>query len=133
MPAFFKKMYKVQHEILLVKDVTKAHIELLLILKRDGISTMSSLSKTLFVTKPNITGLVDRLIELNLTERAFDKDDRRVIYVQLTEEGKDFIVNYKESYRKYINKKFVSFTDEDLSLLQTIMDNTKKLLDKIDR
>ncbi len=131
MPVFFKKMFRVQNEILCNKEVSKPHLEVLFSLKREGMSTMSSLGKALVVSKPNITVYVGRLIELNLVERVFDKNDRRIIYIQLTGHGNAFIENYKENYKKYIKEKLVKFDDEDFMLLQSIMDNMKILLSKV--
>ncbi|CAM1344529.1 MarR family winged helix-turn-helix transcriptional regulator [Tenacibaculum amylolyticum] len=36
---------------------------------------------------PNVTRLMDKLIEKHLIERSRCKDDRRVVYVNITEEG----------------------------------------------
>jgi DNA-binding MarR family transcriptional regulator len=130
MPVFFRKMSKVQNEILGHKEISKSHLEILFVLNREGMSTMTSLGKAIFVSKPNITVLVDRLIELNLVVRAFNENDRRIVYIQLTTNGKSFIEEYKETYKKYIKEKLIRLDEEDLRLLQVTMDNMKKLISK---
>lgn len=130
MPVFFRKMSKVQNEILVPKEICKSHLEILFVLNREGMSTMTSLGKAIFVSKPNITVLVDRLIELNLVIRAFNENDRRIVYIQLTVNGKSFIKEYKEIYKKYLKEKLSRLDEDDLKLLQITMDNMKKLISK---
>jgi DNA-binding MarR family transcriptional regulator len=93
-------------------------------------STMTSLCKAIFISKPNMTVLVDRLIELHLVVRTFNENDRRSVYIQLTDDGNAFIKEYREIYKKYIKEKLVRLEDEDIRLLQSTMDNMKKLLMK---
>jgi DNA-binding MarR family transcriptional regulator len=50
--------------------------------------TFVELSRLLLVTSGNLTGIVDRLEEQRLVERAPDDKDRRVIRVALTDKGR---------------------------------------------
>jgi DNA-binding MarR family transcriptional regulator len=50
--------------------------------------TFVELSRLLLVTSGNLTGIVDRLEEQRLVERAPDDKDRRVIRVALTSKGR---------------------------------------------
>ncbi len=50
--------------------------------------SMVGLSRVLFTDKSNVTGIVDRLEQLNLVARTTDIRDRRVILITLTPEGK---------------------------------------------
>lgn len=52
-----------------------------------GRMTMGQIGKRLKVSSAAVTGLVDRLVLQEYVERSFDADDRRVIYVSLTEAG----------------------------------------------
>ncbi|MCL2812860.1 MAG: MarR family transcriptional regulator, partial [Clostridia bacterium] len=45
------------------------------------------ISHRLGIAKPNITPLVDRLLERGLVQRQRDSSDRRVVNVLITEEG----------------------------------------------
>jgi MarR family transcriptional regulator, organic hydroperoxide resistance regulator len=49
---------------------------------------MSDLAASRFLTPAAATGIVDRLIHLGLVQRHFDQKDRRVILLDLTEQGK---------------------------------------------
>ncbi|SDR38679.1 DNA-binding transcriptional regulator, MarR family [Rhizobiales bacterium GAS191] len=50
--------------------------------------TQRDLAQQLFVTKGNVSGLIDRLVEAGLVERRRDAQDRRSHALFLTKEGK---------------------------------------------
>jgi MarR family transcriptional regulator, organic hydroperoxide resistance regulator len=54
---------------------------------REGMS-QSELAQRLFVTKGNVSGLIDRLVEAKLVERRAAPDDRRSHALYLTGEGR---------------------------------------------
>lgn len=54
-----------------------------------GKLTMSGIGQHLSVPKPHVTTLVDRLIAEEMVERLNDEHDRRIIYIQLTEKGRE--------------------------------------------
>ena len=61
--------------------------------------SMGELCKIANVKMPSMTEVVDRLVAEGFVERVRDTDDRRVVKVQLTEEGKkahDNILNTRE-------------------------------------
>ncbi len=49
---------------------------------------MNELARFLGLTKANASGLVDRLVRQGLIERQHGEEDRRVVYVRLTREGR---------------------------------------------
>jgi len=53
-----------------------------------GSMSSADLSRHLFMTPANITGVIDRLEVKALVERIRQKDDRRVTLISLTESGK---------------------------------------------
>ncbi len=53
-----------------------------------GAISSAALSRELYVTPSNITGIIDRLERKGLVQRVRKADDRRVILIQLTDEGR---------------------------------------------
>lgn len=51
--------------------------------------TMRELSDMQMLSHGATTGLVDRMINMDLLERTRSEEDRRVVYVQLSEKGRD--------------------------------------------
>jgi DNA-binding MarR family transcriptional regulator len=58
--------------------------------EREGMS-QSELAQRLFVTKGNVSGLIDRLVEARLVERRASPDDRRSHALHLTPAGREIV------------------------------------------
>ena len=57
---------------------------------------MTEIGEKLFISKPNVTTLIDKLIEKGLTERLSDKQDRRIIKIKVTKKGLAFVEKNKK-------------------------------------
>jgi DNA-binding MarR family transcriptional regulator len=55
----------------------------------DGRITMGDLAEMLDITPRTVTGLVDNLERDGLVKRADDPDDRRSVYAEITEQGRE--------------------------------------------
>jgi DNA-binding MarR family transcriptional regulator len=62
-------------------------------LERSGPSRLTALAASEGVTQPAMTQLVSRLADSGLVERRTDPDDGRVVYVQLTPDGRDLLAH----------------------------------------
>jgi DNA-binding MarR family transcriptional regulator len=60
-------------------------------LAENGALSLSEIGKRIFLDKPAITGLADRLEQDNLVERRRSLDDRRVIKLHITSKGKQIL------------------------------------------
>jgi DNA-binding MarR family transcriptional regulator len=61
-------------------------------------TSLVALSRRLLVTKQNMTGMITRLEELGLVERADDPEDLRSWRVQLTRRGKSLLEKVRPAY-----------------------------------
>jgi DNA-binding MarR family transcriptional regulator len=62
----------------------------------------------MMVTVSNLTGIVDRLEEKKLVSRKRDENDRRVVYVMLTEKGAKLYKNTIPLFEKCVGQIFSS-------------------------
>jgi DNA-binding MarR family transcriptional regulator len=70
------------------RQISSTHLHVLyMLVGRDG-TTMSRLADQLDVSMPNVTGIVERMVERGLVERARPEDDRRVVEVRITAAGR---------------------------------------------
>lgn len=65
--------------------------QVLALLEMHGAIPMSRLAEELDVALPNATGIIKRMAERGLVERAHDDEDRRIVRVDLTEGGRQLI------------------------------------------
>lgn len=54
-------------------------------------SNVSGISRQWNISQSVATRMIDRLVEKEMVERERDRDDRRVVHVRLTKEGKRFV------------------------------------------
>ena len=71
-----------------LRAISSTQLHVLFVLMSDGPTTMGRLADALDVSLPNVTGIVDRMVEAGLVERSRDSDDRRVVGVNATAAGR---------------------------------------------
>lgn len=69
--------------------ITGIQFKAILFLNEKGAQTLSQLSKGLSRTRCTVTGIVDRLESKDLVRRIRSLEDRRLVYVSLTDKGKE--------------------------------------------
>lgn len=90
--------------------------------------TMSGIGCHLSIPKPHATILVDKLIKDDLVVRLPDPHDRRVIYIELTEKGRDTLKSLKSIVSEELTKKLELLTVEQMQLLSTASEQVKETL-----
>jgi DNA-binding MarR family transcriptional regulator len=104
---------------------------MLSVLLRNGPTKMSDISRVLRVTKSNITFLVDKLEEQDLIGRQPDPDDRRVMKIYLTDEGRSLIEAERKALLQKINGKLDTLGEDDLARLKDALDACLTILRKV--
>jgi DNA-binding MarR family transcriptional regulator len=61
---------------------------------------MNELASTLGVSKANVTGLVDRMVRARMLERMRSDEDRRVVFVTLSQKGHRVAQRLQNAQRK---------------------------------
>lgn len=74
-----------------LRTISSTQLHVLFMLLCDGPLTMGRLAESLNVSLPNVTGIVDRMVENGLVERSRAQDDRRVVTVVATQAGRDTV------------------------------------------
>jgi len=72
----------------LPSDITPEQLFILRYLKRNADVSSSELSDLLCVGKSTISSIINRMVNKEYVERIPSQEDRRVVYLSLTEEGK---------------------------------------------
>ncbi len=78
---------------------------------------LSAIASGLHVTPGNITGIIDRLVVQGLMKRTSDREDRRVLWVELTENGEVLLSNLREGRAGEMHKILESLTPDELSTI----------------
>lgn len=131
-PVFTKKFLELSENIIRNKGITRAHVKLMYFLKIEGACTMTDLGKKLYVSKPNITVLVNKLVYFNMVKRMFDENDRRIIYIELTAIGHISLEKHTEAMKAVFYKRMQKFNIDDLAMLKETLNNMKILVEKME-
>ena len=101
-----------------------------LLLAQDGL-TIGSMSHKRGVDAPTATGIITRLEQHGLVERRHDREDRRVVKIYLTEEGRDIantLVSSVEHFEQTMKRGFAEGElDRFLAHLQQLILNAAEI------
>jgi DNA-binding MarR family transcriptional regulator len=77
-------------------NLTLAQLKSLFFIAAREKTNFKRLAEALGVTPPNVTGIVDRLVEQGLVTRTENPEDRRIMVLQLTDKGHELLNNLRE-------------------------------------
>lgn len=137
-----KKIEKIFHNFYIIKrafvesnrlsganyGITIGQASVMRTLMHEGRKTMGEMSKLLGVSKGATTQLLNKLIDEGLIIRIPGDNDRRVIFVELSEKGKEYIETIRRSITDRIADLFNDLDDQQLDQAEVI---TEKLISKV--
>ena len=112
------------------RKVIKTFFKLLLI-EQYGNPSMSVLAKTLNISKTQMTSKMDELVDDGLIERVPDENDRRVLRIVLTAEGKKFIKESHKTVAEGMNQLLSPLSHKELEELSKSIEVIKNAVLKI--
>jgi DNA-binding MarR family transcriptional regulator len=77
----------------------------------------SDLAEVLKITSGAVTGLCDKLIKYGYAKRSRTEEDRRVVYLDITETGREMLQSVKEKGREITELFYSQLSVEDLQHL----------------
>lgn len=95
------------------EDLGVSHILALGYLHVNGKSRPSHIAKELGLTPPTVTNLTDKLVKRNLAVRLFDESDRRIVLLDITDEGRDILERANKKGHSLRTELFLKLTEEE--------------------
>jgi len=127
-PLFYKTLGKPIPQSI---NITPGEYYAMLYLKKYESLSMTDLGKILFISKPNVTSLINKLILKDFVIRLSDELDRRIIIIKLSEKGILFVEKYNKKYMDHLRRRLMSLSDNELELFSVSLQNVKDMLSKI--
>ena len=90
--------------------------------------SMTELSISSAISKPNITTIIDRLCLEGFAERSMDLTDRRVVKVALTKTGLDFLAQHKAMVESFMTSQLYLLNEEELLTLKQAINDMNEIL-----
>jgi len=110
-------------------DLTGPQSSILRTLVKYGPLASASLSRRLYVTPANITGIVDRLEKRGLVKRIRKEGDRRVALIALTESGDELSKSLPDPLEKRLIYELADLETEHIRILALVMNQILNLMD----
>lgn len=98
---------------------------------KDDSKPIKYYGEKLLISKPNMTKLVNRLVEDGLIERINDKTDRRKVKLTATKKGKKLVLEHREHIKNSISERINSLDDEDIEELYKSILKIKLIFSKV--
>lgn len=105
-----------------------SHVQVLSMLNETGSMSVSEISRRLGIAKPNITPLVDRLIEAGLVDRQRDTVDRRVVNVVIMPDGKKKLDAIHGTIVEQVHEWSQNISPDDFNLLADSLSTITRIL-----
>jgi DNA-binding MarR family transcriptional regulator len=98
-------------------SLTIAQLKSLLYIDSEGSANFRKLATALGVTPPDVTRIVDRLVEHKLVSRRENPQDRRMLMLQATKKGKALLSRLRDSRTARMNNILSRMSREELTTL----------------
>lgn len=104
----------------MVRGITGSQFVVLKKIGDKGRLTVSEVAEDLCVSLSAITALVDRLYKAGFVVRNRDEKDRRLVWLELTQEGYEILALCQQSRKKIVEKYFGQLPEKDIESLVVI-------------
>lgn len=113
-------------------NVSPLQFHILGMLNEKTSMTMTELANDMLISKQQLTPMIDKLIDGNFVVRENDKDDRRIIKISLTDEGRELLQAQTNEVLDILRKKFESVNSEELKKLDAAFKQIYDIMVKLD-
>ena len=115
----------------MIKGIGFGHFLILMLLNERGEMPMNQLSAFLQICKPNLTPIIDKLIDKDLVKRERNFQDRRIVNCSLTTKGKKLCSKYKNYWMQKFETMFPGISDEQTENILLLINNLSIMYGKI--
>jgi MarR family transcriptional regulator, 2-MHQ and catechol-resistance regulon repressor len=129
-PQLYKKLMRGEHRGE-GKRASYHEPPILCMLIERGPLPISEIGRRLYISKPNMTPIIDKLIRDGRVMRMPDQDDRRVTNIGITENGRIYMRDHGREVKETIKANLSTLGKKDLDMLCESLDNVRITVSKI--
>ena len=104
------------------KDLTNNDMHVIEAIGLEGGRNMSTVAKKLDITVSSLTTAVNHLVKKQYVERSRSEEDRRVVFLSLTERGAAAYRHHEEYHRQMTEAVLEKLDEEDMPVLLKVLD-----------
>ncbi|MGX5465847.1 MarR family winged helix-turn-helix transcriptional regulator [Bacillus toyonensis] len=90
------------------------------ILNRTNKEMVSRVANELNVSNSHITAVTEKLINKGFVTRSRSTSDRRVVYLEITVQGKDLVAKMEEAKKRYLQERFSALSEDEMNVMISI-------------
>ena len=121
-------MRGVQLDFFVKRGVTQTQFLMLAAIRAYARCSMSTLARSLHVSMPTATGIIDRLLRAGFVRRTPQADDRRQVIVELTAKGQGFFREFEAIIRHRWEEVLVSLNADELEAFHDVLTKLRERL-----
>lgn len=130
MPLFQKKL--IRRNCGFAHDTfNHSQFQVMAVLKDTGKQPISEVAKKLLISTPNMTKLLNKLIDEGMIERFPDQKDRRIINIDLTEKGHTYLDAKFENVKLTLKERLSPLPEGQKDKLLISLENLREVLTEI--
>lgn len=102
-------------------DFSKNEILAILLIYKNEQVSMGEVAEYISAPLNTATGVISRLEKKKIIERKRDLEDKRIVRISFTEEGKEFIKNQMKTIEYYFKETYKILTQEEIESLLSVV------------
>ena len=110
------------------EDVTSDQYLILRLIKGQKLCTSTHLAEAFSVGKSSITAMTNRLVEAGMIERTRDENDRRQVYLSITEYGENVYAAAQKQVQEIVSPYLFHFEESDIEMFITMFEKLASLM-----
>lgn len=108
-----------------------SHVKVVFYLAQNGPSSVSNIAKDLCISKPNMTPIIDKLLEAGYVKRYEDPSDRRVLIIEVTEKAHEIFRIKRELTVSLLKEKLSTLNNDDMQSISTSLSDLIRIFSNI--
>jgi len=129
-PLFRRSFRNIDYDRV-AEGLSHPHIMVMRMLEEHERMSVSAIGDKQFISRPQMTHIVDKLVSLGMVERTIDEDDRRVINVVLTDKGRDVIKQCDAIIKRSIKDRLTALDDRDIDEMSAALGKLAAISSKL--
>ena len=113
------------------EDIAPPHFEIMKLLEETGTLHVAEIGERLQIARPQMTHLIDKLVDLDIVERQTGTADRRTINITLTNKGKTILKEHDSHIKNATRETLSGLTDGELQDLSTSLRKLRDIFSKL--
>ena len=105
------------------KDLTNNDMHVIEAIGLGEGNNMSSIARKLNITVGSLTTAMNSLVKKGYVVRARGKEDRRIVYISLSDKGRRAYEHHAEFHRKMVEAVVETLDEEEIPVLTKALDN----------